>query len=452
MSTWLLLSGTAASGVRSFVFLCLAGRLLSLKKRKKGRLAVSLTLAMALFGLLVLLEVPVAGCMALEVCWLTFCVSRFQGAEMRLALFLGIFYEIATGLWQFLTAAWCGVLFHSAAVMDGGTGKGQAAVWMFHALLLLAALCVCKGQRLTGETRWESWEKIQRSPWGRTAFRLASAIVVAGFIAVVTLSQQRVLAIADDTLDLWTMLSVILMIGVLVFHMNRQYEMEKELSRLKSEQAQLLERDYTALNNAYAVNAKLFHDFHNHIGVLRQLLSHEKTAEAVQYLDALKAPVRELTDTVWTGDETVDYLINSKAAAAKERGIPFRAQVEFPRHTNLQSADLSAILGNLLDNAIEAAAQVEEPGERQILLTIRRINQMLVIKVENSFCVLPVTEGGGLKTTKEEAGLHGWGLKSARTAAEKYDGTVQTAYGEGVFWAVATLSYQGVKNTDAGGN
>lgn len=49
----------------------------------------------------------------------------------------------------------------------------------------------------------------------------------------------------------------------------------------KAVQAEILERDYTALNQAYAVNAKLFHDFHNHIGVLHQFLTHGKAEEAV---------------------------------------------------------------------------------------------------------------------------------------------------------------------------
>ena len=107
------------------------------------------------------------------------------------------------------------------------------------------------------------------------------------------------------------------MMSVLVFNINRHYEAEKELARLKSQQAELLEHDYTALNNAYAANAKLFHDFHNHIGVLRQLLSHKKTEEAVQYLDELQSPVQEMADAVWTGDETADYLINSKRLRPK---------------------------------------------------------------------------------------------------------------------------------------
>ncbi len=276
------------------------------------------------------------------------------------------------------------------------------------------------------------------------SFRPVSMIGIVGFLAVVTLSQQTTLVIADDTLDMWTILSVILMMAVLVFHMNRQYEYERELARLKSQQSELLERDYLALNRAYAVNAKLFHDFHNHIGVLRRMLSHQKTEEAVRYLDELQAPVQEMTDTVWTGDETLDYLINSKAAAAREKGILYEAEVEFPRHTNLQSADLCAILGNLLDNALEAACQVREPQRRFVRLTIRRINQMVVVKVENSFASVPTEKDGVLETSKNREGLHGWGLKSARAAAGKYDGIVRTSYTETAFTAVATLSYQGV--------
>lgn len=116
------------------------------------------------------------------------------------------------------------------------------------------------------------------------------------------------------------------------------------------------------------------------------------------------------------------------------------------RRTNIRSVDLCAILGNLLDNAIEAARQVPDRSRRTVTLTIRRIHQMLVIKVENAFAAAPIQENGGLKTTKTGGGLHGWGLKSARTAAEKYDGTVQTSVSGEVFRAVATLSCQGMED------
>ncbi len=356
--------------------------------------------------------------------------QRKQPGWLRMAVFVGFFYGIGVFFWQFLLGAWLGVLCRSPDFLNSGTPAGQAALWLLNILLGAAAIYGFK---------------IRERP-GKAAFRAVSAVAVAGFLAVITLSEQSVLDIPDDTLYMWTILAVVLMMSVLVFNISRQYEVEKELAKLKSEQAELLERDYTTLNRAYEVNARLFHDFHNHIGVLRQLLAHEKYGEAVRYLDELQAPVQDLTATVWTGDETADYLINSKAAVAEATGIRFQAQVEFPRRTNIRSVDLCAILGNLLDNAIEAARQVPDQSDRTVALTIRRIHQMLVIKVENSFAAAPVQENGQLKTTKTEGGLHGWGLKSAQTAAEKYDGCVQTGVSGEVFRAVATLSYQGMED------
>lgn len=426
MGWFVFLSDLAAAAVRIAVGLALAAGLLS--AGRPGRRAAGAVLG----GAAVSAAVSAAGgpdfCrIMLEAGWIAVCMRRLQGADIRMSLFISFFYEIAAAFWQFLFTAWMGVLLRWPALPERGTREGQLAIWLFHAVLIVSA----------------AWLLRHREAAKRETARLASFPTVAGILLVVTLSEQTTLAIADDTLDMWTILAAVQMMAFQVFNMNRQYEAEKELVRLKSEQAELLERDYTALNNAYEVNAKLFHDVHNHIGVLRRLLVSGRTEEAVRYLDDLQAPVREMTDAVWTGDETVDFLINSKAAAARSAGIRLEAQVEFPRHTNLRSADLCMVLGNLLDNALEAAGQVREPERRFVRLVIRRINRMLVIKVENGFAVLPVTENGSLKTTKEKGGLHGWGLKSARTAAEKYDGMLQISYADQVFRAVVTLSYQG---------
>ena len=421
----LLLSGMLTGAVRVLVGLFLVHRLLSIQKPDRKSIAAGLAGALALTVLLSLLHAPDFYRMALEAVLIAACAHRLQGAELRMGLFVGIFYEIGVSFWSFLLPAWMGVLFRSQDFLSARTLAGQSALWLLHGLLAVLAARLSRGR------------KINR----KSAFRAVSALTLAGFLGVITLSEQTVLSIPDDTLYMWTILAVVLMMSVLVFNINRQYEVEKELAKLKSEQAELLERDYTAVNRAYQVNAKLFHDLHNHIGVLRQFLTHEKYGEAVRYLDELQAPVRNLTATVWTGDETADYLINSKAAAAEAAGIRFQVQVEFPRRTNIRSVDLCAILGNLLDNAIEAARQVPDPSRRTAALTIRRIHQMLVIKVENSFSSVPVQENGELKTTKTEGGLHGWGLKSAQAAAEKYDGMVQAGVSGEVFRAVATLSY-----------
>ncbi|MCX4267255.1 MAG: GHKL domain-containing protein [Lachnospiraceae bacterium] len=425
---FILFSNIAAGNIRTMLGLFFIFRLLLAKKPAKNRIIAAAAGATVISVVQSIAGVSEFFRIAAEAAWIAVCAGCFRGTEVRISLFIGIFFEIAVSFWQFLISAWLGVLFHSAGFLDFSTRNGQISVWLLYTLLLAVFLYSWNRPNLTS----------------KEAFRLVSVLAVTGFVAVITLSQQTILIIADDTLEMWRILSVILMMSVLVFYINRQYEVEKELARLKSEQTELLERDYTTLNHAYGINAKLFHDFHNHIGVLHQLLSSKKIEEALQYIEELQAPIQEITDTRWTGDETIDYLINSKAAVAKEHAVQYQIQVEFPSHTNLKRADLCAILGNLLDNALEAAQQIPEQEERFVRLTIRRINQMLVIKVENSFQCLPVKRDGSLKTSKEDNGLHGWGLKSAQTAAEKYDGILQTSYTNHTFQTVVTLSYQGI--------
>lgn len=364
--------------------------------------------------------------LALETGLIAVCAVRLLKRDVRMSLYIAIFYEIAVSFWQFLLAAGLGAASGNAAFLDPGTVNGQAVVWALHMVLTVGAAIWCR-----------NYDRLSTG----LSYRLLSGFVVFGFVMVITLSEQKSLDIPADTFTMWTILAVVLMMSVLVFHINRQYKMEKELAQLKAEQTELLERDYTALNQVYAVNAKLFHDLHNHIGVLRRLLTNGRTEEAVRYLDALQEPVQDVADTVWTGDETADYLINSKRAVAAAQNISFQAQVEFPRNTNIRSADLCAILGNLLDNALEAAGQADVQEQRFVRLVVRRINRMLVMKVENGCAAMPVAHNGELRTTKTDGGLHGWGLKSACTAAEKYDGMVQTSCEGHIFRAVVTLSY-----------
>ena len=452
---WLVLfSDFAAGSVRVIVCLILISSFLKADKLRRKGAAAGAAGMLALALLQGFFPVPEMYCLALEAGLTAVCAVRFQKADMRMSLFVSIFFEIAVGFWQFLLSAWEGVLFHSADFLNPATWSGLSAVWVTHILLIVL------GWRCGGEQgrQGKVWQE-------RNRFRAAGIIALIGFFALITLSEQTVLEIPDDTMDMWMILAVVLLMAVLLFNLNRQYRTEKELAEVKSAQAEMLEHDYNSLNHAYAANAKLFHDFHNHIGILRRLLEQREYEKAAAYLDELQGPVKEMEERSWIGDDAIDYLINSKRAAAEEKGILFRIQAEYPKNAGIRSADLCAVLGNLLDNALEASEQVTEKEERFIKLTIRRINQMVVIKVENSFRREPVLENGILKTTKNgntagsadgaslietsaneaSGGLHGWGLKSAQTAAEKYDGMVQTSYEEHIFRAVVTMSCREVQ-------
>ena len=183
---------------------------------------------------------------------------------------------------------------------------------------------------------------------------------------------------------------------------------------------------------------------HNHIEAIYQCLIQGDIQEAVQYCEDLRTPIREISQTVWTGDKAIDYLISSKMALAEQEQIKTKVNIEYPHNTNIRSVDLTTILGNLLDNALDAAKAA--PNKVRFLnLTIRRINAMLIIKVENGYGNAPKQKNGNLMTSKADKASHGWGLKSVQTAADRYDGTIITDYENGVFRSVVTLSFQPVK-------
>ena len=96
-----------------------------------------------------------------------------------------------------------------------------------------------------------------------------------------------------------------------------------------------MERDYQALRRTYEGNAKLYHDLHNHIEAIYQCLLQGDTEEAARYCEDLRTPVREISQTVWTGDKALDYLISSKLALAEQEHIKTKVNIEYPHNTNI---------------------------------------------------------------------------------------------------------------------
>ena len=366
--------------------------------------------------------------------------------KCNVCLFLAISYEISIGLWDFLLQAGLGILFRSEDFADPAAPERWAGIWLVRlgTLGIAAILAKREGQaRIPGQAASAAAVPGQAASAAAALGRVASAAAVLGLLGAVTLSEQTVLPLDDSRTGTWIILSMVLLFSVLFYRLNRQREMEQEIARLKQEQAEILERDYQALRRTYADNAKLYHDLHNHIEAIYQCLREGDMGAAARYCEDLRAPVREISQTAWTGDKAVDYLISSKLALAGQKKIRTKVSIEYPRNTNIRSVDLTAVLGNLLDNALEAAETAPD-SLRFLKLTIRRIHAMLLIKVENGCGRAPIQEGAEFPTTKEEKALHGWGLKSAQTAVERYDGTICTEYIDGVFQAVATLGFQPV--------
>ena len=347
----------------------------------------------------------------------------YYKAKTRMCTFLLFFYEVAVALWDFLISASLAALCRRAAFLEAESMEALAAVLVVRILMMIAVAVIYKLR-----------EK------GISLFRITTMLAVITFFAMVTITQQTIMPIDKETTDNWMLMTIILMFSILIFNLSRQYEMEREVARLQTEQTELIRNDYQNLNQIYTANAKLYHDLHNHMEMMHCYLTQGKVEDALGYLEDLRAPIQRITQTVWTGDEAIDYLLNSKLSLMQAKQIETKTNIEFPRNTNIKSAVLTTILGNLLDNAIEAAQKCKE-GHRFVHLTIRRINNILSIKVENSFEEQPIMEAGVIQSSKEDKHMHGWGLKSARTAAESCDGSLETSFKDNVFSVVVTLFF-----------
>ena len=411
--------------VRLFLGLFLVAKVMNFLPKKM------LLLLSAAGGVLVtalqMAGLPMIGVLAVELLVITAVTWYCLRDKLNLCLFLIFFYEVGVGLWDFLLQAGLGIMFRSENFINPNAMEYLAGIWLVRLLMFIGAITLVKQEHPNAGT-----------------LRALSVLVILGMFGAVTLSEQTILPLNEDQVGTWIILSVILLFAILFYRVNQQREMEAEIAKLKQEQAEIVERDYQALRRTYADNAKLYHDLHNHIEAIYQCLIQGDTKEAVRYCEDLRTPVRQISQTVWTGDKALDYLISSKMALAGQEQIKTKVNIEYPHNTNIRSVDLTTILGNLLDNALEAAKAAPE-SLRFLNLTIRRINAMLIIKVENGYGNTPVQENGELLTSKKDKVFHGWGLKSVQTAADRYDGTIRTDYKDHVFQSVVTLSFQPVK-------
>lgn len=423
MGWYQIISFLFTNGLRIFLCLYLVMAVLKLSSDRKKAGVLSACTA-AFITLLSCLPIPQTYITGAEIIIIMLIIRHLFRAELRMPLFLTFFYEITVALWEFIISAGLGIIFRSEGFLDRNTPEYMAAVWIVRVFMLGIAFLAVKASE------------------GRN--RVISAVAVAGLFGVIFLSGQNIITISDEQMTTWIIFSMLIFVAIQFFYRTRQYEMEKKIAHLEKEKNALLMRDYQLLKDTYAANAKLFHDFHNHIEALHRYLEKDRTAEAVRYLESLRSPIEAVTQHVWVGDEAVDYLINSKVTLAASREIQVNCNIEYLQHTNIGSVDLVVILGNLLDNALEAVDGTEG-NLRFINLTIRRINEMLIIKLENGCKAAPAITEGELKTTKKNTDLHGWGLQSVRTAAERYDGTIETEYSNHTFRTVVTLSFEAVK-------
>ena len=205
---------------------------------------------------------------------------------------------------------------------------------------------------------------------------------------------------------------------------NNTVNQAKKISRFTIEQKQ---REFDAQYFALVKKSNeemqvLSHDFKNH---LVQIADADNMDEVKAYVNKLYPTIQQFHSVNVSDNKTLNTIISKYNSLCAVKGIDFKYEISASL-SFLENNDLTAILGNLLDNALESA---EKCAEKRIALSIYSKNEKTTVwRIKNTCESAPVVKKGKLQTTKTDDAPHGLGLKSVESTVKKYGGFYEWEY------------------------
>lgn len=222
---------------------------------------------------------------------------------------------------------------------------------------------------------------------------------------------------------------ILIFIGAILI---RKYIIKSADNRIGAYQNDLLEKHFEEVENMYRQTRGWRHDYRNHIQTMKAYLAMNEIKKLENYLDELDTDLTTVDTVIKTGNVMIDAILNSKISLAKAKNIQVDAKAIVPRQLNMSEVDLSIIIGNLMDNAIEACEKVEKEKDRYIRVYIDILKGQLYIYVMNSTNESLKRKGKIYVSTKNSRD-HGFGLMRMDKVVEKHRGYLDRQHEEGVF-------------------
>lgn len=188
--------------------------------------------------------------------------------------------------------------------------------------------------------------------------------------------------------------------------------------------------NYRVSEQSIALIHQKYHDLKHQIAYLRdEAPSEEKKA----YLDRMEEDIRVFEAGSSTGNYVLDTILTAKALQCQHQGITLTSAVDGRLVDFMDPMDISALFGNLLDNAIEHTDKLADPEKRWVQLSLRQKNDFVVLEVGNHYEGAVSFRDGLPVTTKDDGRFHGFGTKSIRETVQRYGGHVSFTADKGWF-------------------
>ena len=222
--------------------------------------------------------------------------------------------------------------------------------------------------------------------------------------------------------------AAVALINLLLWYLILPWAVNRRISRFQSD---LVTKYYDEVEIMYRKMRGWRHDYHNHIQVLKANMSLGQYEQAKDYLNRLEKDLTTVDTVLKTGNVMVDAILNSKLSLIQDKQISVDATAIVPGDIEISGIDLSILIGNLLDNAIEACMQISEKKDRFIRIYIDIVKKQLYISVTNSMNGKARKMGNSFLSAKQ--GNHGFGLLRIDSIISKYHGYVNRQTENGIF-------------------
>ena len=224
---------------------------------------------------------------------------------------------------------------------------------------------------------------------------------------------------------------ITIMVMIILFQNIKARQEEKLQNELLAMQVNSTEKHIRQVESLYQNIRSMKHDMTNHILTLERLYAGNNVEEAVEYGKELKSALSQIAGDVKSGNPVTDVILQELKNEAERRKICFQSDFYYPTGTNINAFDVSVILNNALQNAMENLTYFpsKNTGRSEApyisVLSYHR-NHAYMIEISNSFTGnLQWDEERGLPvTSKEKTKGHGYGLSNIRMVARKYSGDI----------------------------
>lgn len=255
-------------------------------------------------------------------------------------------------------------------------------------------------------------------------------VIILGSIAL----GEILIRVGENNRNMVTIgMSIICLIDVSTYYVYDKVN-EAYLQRLEQkitlQRAEMYKNQLDIMQRSQKDIRALNHDMKNHLLMLQSYIDRGQCDKAVKYIQDISDCMLVPDQYISTGNQEVDIILNYKLAQADELGCSIDTQIQIPDTSFMESMDLNTLIGNLLDNSLEALGRT---NERRLYVGLKYSRGVFAVKIENTYDGILIKNGESFSTSKKDIDNHGIGIMNVDEIIAKYGGSREVETDSGLF-------------------